>query len=88
MIIQRTPDTKVAIDVSFNNKEGGRTFYVRFFEKSLEEEFIQCVESLSIRDLDLSMGVKNGTYFVTESHKVSESYTAWDMLMHKYWSLS
>lgn len=89
MVVISQMDTKAKVGLNFIS-ENGRTFFIRFYDQIAEEEFVEAAEMLAKRDACLVISKKDGTYVVREFDREVErtQMTAWDILMHKAWSLS
>jgi hypothetical protein len=87
--VREKEDGKARVVLNFNT-DTGRAFYVRFYVDELEQDFVEVFNALSSRDITLKVTHKNGTYCVTDKGRMSaeHSFAAWDILMHKCWSLS
>ena len=72
------------------NTNMGRSFFVRFYTDDIKEEFFKIIDSLKQRNRDLCLKEKDGTYQVIELGKTTyeSNLSIWDILMHKYMSLS
>ena len=89
VMMKRHSDNKVDM-MNFITKEG-RVFFVRFYEEELEMEFLDIFEMLRRRNpkYELSLACIDGTYQVTERGLPQKNeVSSWDLLMHKYYSLS
>lgn len=83
----RKQDTSAQMRLFEEN--GNRVFYVRFYETELEEDFIETIILLRERDSKLKMSKQDGTYRLEAPGPMSIlSTSAWDILMHRYWSLA
>lgn len=70
-------------------EDGNRVFYIRFYEPELEIDFKETVKNLQKRDVSLNLSEQEGTYRLSAPGPlVLRSYSAWDFLMHKYWSMA
>ena len=69
----------------FQNEEGLRTFYVRFYVDEVENEYLDIFQNMSRQDTGLYVTIKDGTYQITDSAYGS---TWWDILFRKSLALS
>ena len=85
---QKQDENKVSV-IMFNTNMG-RSFFVRFYTDDIKEEFFKIIDSLKQRNRDLCLKEKDGTYQVIELGKTTyeSNLSIWDILMHKYMSLS
>ena len=67
-----------------------RAFYLRFSDKSLEEEFCTSIDLLISNGAKLKKQFAFGTYAILDLEKTSYEgeWNAWDIIMHKYFALS
>ncbi len=68
----------------------GKNFYVRFYSEDLEMEMASIMDFYGKRpEMGVFISEKNGTYRVYAEGTYSRKNTGpWEILMHKYWSLS
>ena len=96
--ITKITDKKVSgenrVEFSFDNNEE-RAFFVKFYENDLFKEFLEIKKYYSKfrKQEGIVITEKNGTYKVAAKSVKrngfpSEELDAWDILMHKYMSLS
>ena len=72
-------------------KNNPKTFFVKFYVKEFEDEFLGIMDYYQGKpEGDVKfLKLKNGSYKVfTDNADDSRYSSAWDILMHKYWSLS
>lgn len=90
MIVKELNQKANKVDFSLGNTEEGRAFFVRFYDKELEEDFLKTFSALIGNGAQMEKKLIFGTYTVLEPGKTTyeRDWSAWDILMHKYSAFS
>ena len=91
MIVKELNQKANKVDFSLgNNLSGGRSFFVRFYDKELEDDFLKTFSALIGSGAQMEKKLTYGTYAVIELGKTTyeRDWSAWDILMHKYSAFS
>ena len=70
---------------------GGRTFFVRFYDEEMEEEFLEIkmnYDRLRKTGVEIDKVGKNTYRVYAEGAFVPSDIGAWEILLHKYWAMS